>query len=64
MAEKIRFPDSFAATNRLETSEGRLSVKPRFILLDFLVGSTPGLSVVNPKLSSGVWCEVQLRYVV
>lgn len=45
VAEKSRLPDSFAFANRLETSEGRLSVKPRFILILMCSSSW----VLNPK---------------
>lgn len=33
VAEKSRLPDSFAFVKRRETSEGRFSVKPKFILI-------------------------------
>lgn len=48
VAEKSRLPDSFAFVKRLETSEGRLSANPRFIL---------NLRCwINPKLVTSVRC--------
>lgn len=37
VAEKSRLPDSFAFVKRRETSEGRLSVRPRFILIRYVL---------------------------
>ena len=50
VAEKRRLPDSFAFANRLETSEGRLSVRPRFILIIICIsflGMNPKFNVVG-----------------
>lgn len=43
VAEKSRLPDSFAFVKRLETSEGRLSARPRFISIVtyILLGMNP-----------------------
>jgi hypothetical protein len=50
VAEKSRLPDSFAFVKCLETSEGRLSVRPRFILIIiyiFFLGMNPKFNVVR-----------------